>query len=386
MSFRDPPGGDAAEPAKNDGTAKAAAAARSDGGDEIRKEGAGVRSADLDDAALARVLDGLGPAQGAADAHARASADVAALTRALGLIGDELSAGDDAPFPAAGAPSADAATADAGAVDGSGAPADPDQTGRAEGDGDAEVVPLPWWLRRPSHAVVAAAASLTVILGLALPAALNDGIGLTGGGSDSAEPVAQQPAQAAAGRAEESELDEALTRENSTGAEAFRATPESAPQQAAGAAAEAPAADAPAAQASAADAAAATSKKSGKAAKGSAEDLRAAPSFAEAVACARAIVVGQVADVVPGARDGRYRLTLRVTEWITPESGPGQVTYVVTGPTAAVQGPDEQLRAGQRRLFIVPDDKDARVRTFTAPYDDVRERIASARDRADGDC
>jgi|GEM_PF-4843251 len=113
---------------------------------------------DLDAAALDRVLDGLGPGPDAdaVAAHARATADVATLRRALGLIADALA----------------------------------DPAAAAETPVLAPVVPLR--RRRPSPRVLAAAAS--VIAGIGLGAVL-----LTHGGGEggSGSQVAQGPPTAA---------------------------------------------------------------------------------------------------------------------------------------------------------------------------------------------
>ncbi len=115
---------------------------------------------DLDDLALARVLDGLGP-QDDADpaalaAHERAVADVDAIARALGLIGDTLGVEEAVVAPASGV-----------------------------------VVPL---RRRPSWAPLAAAASVVILLGVGTVVLVNH----DSGGSGSSSTAAQGPAHAAA--------------------------------------------------------------------------------------------------------------------------------------------------------------------------------------------
>jgi hypothetical protein len=147
---------------------------------------------------------------------------------------------------------------------------------------------------------------------------------------------------------------------------------------AAGAAADnsaaAPAAAAPAAlpAAKSGKAAASTSTKSTSADDGTGESLE------DAVACARGILIGEVVSIEPAAGD-LFSITLKVTDWISPGSGPTQVTYTVGDDDA--DGSGGHIKKGQRRLFVVPRSTSASVYTFTGPdYDAAKAKIAKAQD------
>jgi hypothetical protein len=270
----------------------------------------------LDAAALARVLDGL-DVEADADAatsaaHARAAADVAAIRRGFGVLGDALAA----PAAAAVAPQAE-----------------PDN-----------VVALPLWRRRPGRTLLAAAASIAV-LGLGTTLIVTN----SGGTEHSLNTFAAQAPPAP----------EALPRDAQSGY-----------ANSAGAAADATAAApampaAPAAGASAAKAAAAKRTNDGT-----------GESLADAVACARGVLIAEVVSVRAAAGD-QVSLTLRVIEWISPGSGPAQITYTVGDDEA--DGSGGRLKKGQQRLFVVPRSTSASVYTFTGPdYSAARAKVAKA--------
>jgi hypothetical protein len=272
---------------------------------------------DPDDLALARVLDGLGP-QDDADpaalaAHERAAADVDAIARALGLIGDTLAA-----EPAAGV-----------------------------------VVPL--W-RRPSRAMLAAAASVVLVAGLGTALVLHGG-----GGGSSSHSAASAPVSTAGGSRVQS-------------MNGMRMMAPAAP----GAAAAAPA------PAAAAESSSGTATTSGKVAAKSAPGSAGAPAFADAVGCARGILLGKVVSIT-STGGGQYQLVLSVQEWIAPGSGPTSVTYSVGSAYAANDSSSTKLTAGEQRVFIVPQDPTAQIRAY-ADSTSLRKRIAAAQRSAGQSC
>jgi hypothetical protein len=271
---------------------------------------------DLDDLALARVLDGLGPEPdgdpAARAAHERATADVDAIARALGLIGDTLAA-----EPAAA----------------------------------GMVVPL---RRRPSRAVLAAAASVVLVAGLGTALVLHGG----GGAGSNSHSAASAPVSAAG---------------------------ESSVQSMNGMRMMAPAAPVPAAApAAAAESSSGTATTSGKVAAKSAPGSAGAPAFADAVGCARGILLGKVVSIA-SIGGGQYQLVLSVQEWIAPGSGPTSVTYSVGSAYSANDSSSTKLTAGEQRVFIVPQDPTAQIRAY-ADSTSLRERIAAAQRSAGQAC
>jgi hypothetical protein len=313
------------------------------------------------DDALSRLFDGLdlptgdGGAEGEqAAAQARAGADVALISRALRLIGAEA-AGDDLP----GADDADRDVTEDTVVGPGAGPA-------ARAEVDARVLPLrpvpppgdpveiedapaPARRRLPSSGVLAAAASLVLVVAVGVA-----GANKWGGGGGDGNAAVQQPAHAAAG----GQADALSGQSAGTANDQFGSGAPPAGDAAAGAdAAAAPAAAAPAAGAASAP----TPTKASKAARASA-----AMPLAQAVACARAVLVGEVVAVADAKLPYRSRWTLHVTEWVRPTSGPAEVTYVVGGPRASLAGGGlGTLPPGQKGLFLVPADKDAPLRAWT---------------------
>jgi hypothetical protein len=281
----------------------------------------------LDAAALARVLDGVDVEAGAdaatRDAQARAAADVALISRAFGVIGEALAA----------------------PVEGSAAPPAADD---AEPD---NVVVLPLWRRRPGRTMLAAAASIAVL-------ALGTTVIVTNSG---AKP---HSADTAAGPAPAAEPQPQLRESQGLYANS------------AGAAAGDSAAGAPAASPMAPAKAAAPAAKSGTADDGTGESL------ADAVACARGVFIGKVVSIRPASGD-QVSLTLRVSDWISPNPGPAQITYTVGDDDA--DGSGGRLKKGQQRLFVVPRSTSASVYTFTGPdYTAAKAKIAKAQQQDSG--
>jgi hypothetical protein len=291
----------------------------------------------LDAAALSRVLDGLDVPDDAdeatADAHARAAADVALLSRAFGVLGDALAAEPAAP---------------------------------ARIDVPDNVVALPLWRRRPGRIFLAAAASIAVMgLGLGVLVANNDDGGSDVNHSATAGGAAVAQAPPAPMDAERSSASGYAT--NSAAADST---------------ATAPLAAAPAAPAAAAPAAAAASAPTAKTAKSASADDGTGESLEDAVACARGILIGRIVSFTP-ATGGKVSLTLDVTEWISPGSGPARVTYVVGDNDE--DGSGSTLKKGQQRLFVVPRSTSASVYTFVGPdYDAAKAKVAKAQ-AADAD-
>jgi len=326
-------------------------------------------------AALDRFLDGLlddGAAGGPADAAVRADTD--AIAKALGLIGGALAADGGG------------VTATAGAVP-------PAAAG-------ATVVAMSSWRSKLNPRVLAAAATLVVLLGVGIPVALS-----TGGSSQN---------DSAAMGAPESATDRAAT-DSATGAGAPTAPQAGAPAPLAADAyangsatttgtAGTTAGAAPGAAPGAAGGTGTTgTDTSGTAAGGSAMDPKSAksaasqaaadaerqaatPEFEQAVACARAIVIGTVTGVAPDT-DGRHlRITVLVEKWIAPnKTGPLSVTYRVLGPTANSPGADESVYVGMRRLFVFAASEDERVYSFQeAAWPETKQKIAAIREKRAG--
>jgi hypothetical protein len=262
----------------------------------------------------------------ARDAHDRAAADVALIGRAFGMLGDALAAPVEEPTVPVVA--------------------------------DDNVVALPLWRRRRTF--LAAAASIAVMgLGITVIVANNDD------GSDSNHSATAASGAVAQGAAPMAPAPEAQYRSNALAA--APADTGAAADSAVGTAQSAPAAAAPAAKSAAA------STKAAPADDGTGESL------ADAVACARGILIGEIVSFQPTA-GGKVSLTLRVTEWISPSSGPTQITYTVGDNDE--DGSASTLRKGQKRLFVVPRSTSASVYTFTGPnYDAAKAKVAKAQDQ-----
>lgn len=300
-------------------------------------------------AALDRLLDGL-DGDGPADAQVRA--DTEAIARGLGLIGGALSA--------EGAHRGAAAAAPAGTV-----------------------VAMSSWRSKLNPRVLAAAASLFVVIGVGIPLAVSS----TGGGSDDEVSAAQSAPEVAADSAG------ALQPESAAGGDAFAqpgapgtvdAGTATTGTAAGGAAEQAPAAAAPmAAQDSAA-------KSSGNTLASREEAARqaAAQTFATDVACARAIFIGTITGLQPMPDGKHFTVSFLVEDWIVPDSGPVATSYEVLGSTVNSPGLDENTVPGQRRLFLVPASPDARMYAYREKdWAETRKQIAAVRkDRAGEGC
>jgi hypothetical protein len=331
----------------------------------------------VDAVALAAVLDGAGPPAGsdaaARAAHERAAADVKLLARMLGLIGDSLAeSGSDEKSGVSVVPGASVGT-DRQDIDS----ADPGGASPASG---AVIVAL---RRRPFGRVLATAASLIVVFGLGTAV-------LTRGGGESVPESAPIP-PAALTRAPEApdaafgpRLAKSGVAETPEGATAMvpnlrrnatMAAPNvaSAPEAKAAPAAPLAAPGAPAAIEAAPDAST------------SARSAPGATPLDQAVACARAILIGRVLSVTT---DGRgTTLTLRVDEWITPAAGPTSISYAIGGLDATTDNGPAKLMVGQRRLFVVPRSSSAPAYDFAGPdFAAARAEVARAQRRAAGSC
>jgi hypothetical protein len=321
-------------------------------------------------AALDRLLDGVDGA-GAADAQVRA--DTESIAKALGLIGGALAAEGGAPA-AAGSVSPAAA-------------------------GGATVVQLSGWRSKLNPRVLAAAATLIVLLGVGIPVALSSGGGTSS--SDTAALRAPESATADAATGGVATTGAALAAPQPLADDAYSGT-----NTAAGAA-EAPAdaggnggggpatagagggVPAPAAAPNAAGGQTSDTKSAKSAASQAAEDAArqaATPEFEQAVACARAIVIGSVTAVQPDP-DGRHvTITVLVEKWIAPtKTGPLSVSYRVLGPTMNTPGPDESVYVGQRRLFVFGPSEDERAYAFPqSSWPETRKKIAAIREQRAG--
>jgi hypothetical protein len=123
--------------------------------------------------------------------------------------------------------------------------------------------------------------------------------------------------------------------------------------------------------------------KSGASAESQAASANAA--FANAVACARAIFVGTVTSVQPEADGQHFKVTFLVEDWIVPDSGAVTVTYRTYGSTANSPGQDENVLAGQRRLFIVPGSEEERVSAYREKdWPETKKQIKAVRDERAG--
>lgn len=307
----------------------------------------------LDAEALSRVLDGLAldPDADATerDAHVRAEDDVAALRRALLLIGDafaEPAAAGTAPMPA------------------------------DSGDDAKGAVVLPFAARlRAKAPILAAAASIVAVIGLG--AVLVD----TGGSDKDSSATAQQPADAPAAAAPEAYAGQNL-----------RASAGAADTAASGTQA-APAAEAAPAAAAGAPKAAKTANKGAPAKdeqstqippavpKSSTESKRVASALDAAVTCSRAIFVGSVVLVVPSG-DG-YQLTVRISEPIANSRSELQ-TYRVGKNYARTPDGQQDLTVGREFLFVIPQSTTKAVYAIPNPNAEDRKQVAEARDRAKG--
>lgn len=295
-------------------------------------------------AALDRLLDGL-DANGPADAQVRADTD--AIAHALGLIGGALAA-EGSGVSAAGAVPSGAA-------------------------GGATVVQLSSWRSKLNPRVLAAAASLVVLLGVGVPIALS----ASGGGDADESSSALSAPEIAADRAAalESAGEDAGNDAFSTEDGAAVGTTDAATGAAAGAATDTSAGSAVPGSAAAPMAQGDTLAARQKAAKQAGD-----AAFANAVACARAIVIGTITAVQPAPDGAHFNVTILVEEWIAPSSGPLTVTYSVFGSTANSPGVDENVNAGQRRLFVVAASPEERIYAYRQKdWAQTREQIARVR-------
>lgn len=316
----------------------------------------------LDAEALSRVLDGLELDADAddteRDAHGRAEDDVAALRRALLLIGDTLA--EPATAPVAAAPVLD-----------------------DSGDDAKGAIVLPFAARlRAKAPFLAAAASIVAVIGLG--AVLVN----TGGGSenDSATSAQQPTADVPAASAPEAAAPEAYADQSlraTAGANDTAAATEAAP--------EAAAAGAPKASKAASKSAPAPTNAEGQSEELPTEPQSKSPArktdssaLDTAVSCSRAIFVGSVVLVVPSG-DG-YQLTVQISEPIA-NSRSGLQTYRIGKNFAQTPDGNEDLTVGREFLFVVPQSRSKAVYAFPNADADARKQVDQARERTKGaDC
>ncbi|WP_019875722.1 hypothetical protein [Sporichthya polymorpha] len=309
-------------------------------------------------AALDRLLDGI---EGTAPADAAVRADTDSIARALGLIGGALAA-EEGGTPAA-------------------TPLPPAAAG-------GTVVAMSSWRSKLNPRVLAAAASLVVVLGVGVPLAVNStggsgsndsttALGVPESAADRAAgaPAAPAPADAFAADPGGDLKAEALSDDAGAGTNA--AVPGTTSGSAGGVAAAEQAPPPMAADAPPAPAAAKTANDAARQA--------ATPQFADAVACARGIFTGTITAVQPAPDGAHYDVTVLVEEWIAPTSGPVSVTHRVFGSTANSPGEDETVRVGLRRLFVVAASESERIYSFR-PKDwaATKQRIAAIRAERSG--
>lgn len=298
-------------------------------------------------AALDRLLDGL-DGDGPTDAQVRA--DTEAIARGLGLIGGALAA--------------------EGAHRGAAAPG-------------ATVVAMSSWRSKLNPRVLAAAASLVVVIGVGIPLAVSS----TGGGSDDDAATALSAPEVAADRrdgmvpqAESAAGEDALAQPGAAGA---TDTSGSAAGATGGVTDPAPGAPAPMAAQDSAPTSGNTLAQREAAAK-----TAASQAFADDVACARAIFVGTITALQPMPDGKHFQVSFLVEDWIVPDSGAVAVTYEVLGSSVNSPGVDENTVPGQRRLFVIPASSDERMYAYREKdWAETRKQIDAVRkDRAGEGC
>lgn len=302
---------------------------------------------DLDAEALSRVLDGLELDADADDteraAQTRAQDDVAAIMRAFAVMGDALAA------PAAPAPV------------------------------DAVVLPFTARLRKRAP-ILAAAASMVAVVGLGAVLVNNNDLG---GSQDDSSTAAQAPGDAAAAAPESAYRADGRNSDEESANALEAPASEAAPAADAAAAKAATSADAPRAPEPATQVAGeaeattgASTKMSSPAKKDSVDPLVAA------VTCSRGVLIGRVASVESVGE--KFRLTLLVTDWVSPSTGPVTKTFLVGERYALTDDGRINLTTGQEFLFVIPASETKAVRAFTGPdYTEAKKRVAAAQDEAD---
>jgi hypothetical protein len=74
-------------------------------------------------------------------------------------------------------------------------------------------------------------------------------------------------------------------------------------------------------------------------------------TFPEALACAKAVVEGDLTSVRPAGK-GKVRVTVSVDRWFKPGAGPATARFDLTDP--AVADPAQAYAAGEHLLLLVP--------------------------------
>lgn len=78
-------------------------------------------------------------------------------------------------------------------------------------------------------------------------------------------------------------------------------------------------------------------------------------TWAGLAACSRAILWGDVVSSVPAPQTGRIVVTLDVTDWVKPSTGPAKVEYDLVDPEAnGGKGVNRPFVAGEHMLLRVP--------------------------------
>ncbi|MBA3744938.1 MAG: hypothetical protein H0X00_18780 [Sporichthya sp.] len=244
------------------------------------------------------------------------------------------------------------------------------------------------WRTKLNPRVLAAAASLVVVLGVGIPLSMS----ATGGSDNDESATAAGAPESALDRAAAPVAPEAKTM---AGDDAFGTTTDSAagslPPTDAGTTGTGTTTGALPGSGQAADSQALEDSRnaapapvagasSGKAAAG------ANAAFADAVACARAIFIGNITNVQPAPDGAHFKVTFLVTEWIAPASGPVTATYEVYGSTVNSPGVDENIIAGQRRLFVVPASPEERMYAYREKdWTATKKQIKAVRDERAGE-
>ncbi|MGW7657615.1 hypothetical protein ACWGMA_34040 [Streptomyces asiaticus] len=99
-------------------------------------------------------------------------------------------------------------------------------------------------------------------------------------------------------------------------------------------------------------------------------------TFPEALACATAIVEGNLATVRPAGQD-RIQVTMSVDRWLKPSTGPATARFDLADP--AVADPAEAYATGDHLLLLVPRRKGQIPDTFQGQeVRPMRDRITRA--------
>ncbi|GAA2690413.1 hypothetical protein GCM10010400_64450 [Streptomyces aculeolatus] len=102
----------------------------------------------------------------------------------------------------------------------------------------------------------------------------------------------------------------------------------------------------------------------------------------EALACAEAVVEGEVTSVRPAGRD-RVLLTMAVDRWFKPDTGPDTTQFDLADPGAT--DPQDAYETGEHVLLFVPRKPDATADPFRGrTRESVRDQIIQAMPKVQG--